>query len=56
MPPVYPNGWFIVLETDNLPKKATKEVSVLGTYESISKVLPRSRILRISKVKDFQDQ
>ncbi|KAG4068976.1 hypothetical protein HA402_005637 [Bradysia odoriphaga] len=30
MPPVYPNGWFIILETDNLPKRATKEVSVLG--------------------------
>lgn len=30
MPPVYPNGWFIIMETDNLPKKAAKQINVLG--------------------------
>lgn len=30
LPPVYPNGWFIILETDNLFKRTTAEVNVLG--------------------------
>lgn len=30
LPPVYPNGWFIIVETDDLPKRATKQVNVLG--------------------------
>lgn len=34
LPPVFPNGWFIILETDNLPKRTTKEINVLGNLKS----------------------
>ncbi len=30
LPPIYPNGWFIILETDDLPIRKTKQVNVLG--------------------------
>lgn len=36
LPPVYPNGWFVILETEQLPVRTSKEISVLGKQSSIS--------------------
>lgn len=30
LPPAFPNGWFVALESEELGKKETKEVNVLG--------------------------
>lgn len=31
LPPAYPNGWFAILESDELAIKTAKEVDALGT-------------------------
>lgn len=30
LPPAYPNGWFAIMESDELPVKTAKEVDALG--------------------------
>ena len=31
IPPVYPNGWFAVLESDDLKSLAVRSIDILGT-------------------------
>ncbi|PIO65995.1 rieske [2Fe-2S] domain protein [Teladorsagia circumcincta] len=32
LPPVYPNGWYCIAETDELKPKAVKEITVFGQF------------------------
>ncbi|KAK6058919.1 rieske [2Fe-2S] domain protein, partial [Cooperia oncophora] len=33
LPPVYPNGWYCIAESDELKPKAVREVTIFGKYE-----------------------
>ena len=37
IPPIYPNGWFAILESDDLKAEHVRAVNVLGTLQYIFK-------------------
>ena len=46
MPPVYPNGWFAILESAELKAEGVRAVNILGTNATLRTLsIPRIKIL-----------